>query len=167
MRSPFPFSLMVSSALLFILPAAVSARGNLKKHRSRRNLVICELLCDNISSHFCYFCKGELIETSFHLPFFSSSADAAPKPSPGTPSTPHRLCADKTSSYYEATEDCSGYVYCMMGTPDKPYYCGSGQLYDEVRSTSCKLFAIRGTTVFVYDEVLDQFCVPNLLLHGN
>lgn len=40
-------------------------------------------------------------------------------------------CADASYSYYEATEDCTGYVYCILGQPDEPYYCGDGMLYDQ------------------------------------
>jgi len=55
-------------------------------------------------------------------------------------------CADDSYSYYEATEDCTGYVYCMAGgSVDGPYDCGKGQLYDsntqrcnwEDKVTSC------------------------------
>ena len=40
-------------------------------------------------------------------------------------------CADTSYSYYEATEDCTGYVYCVTGgSIDGPYDCGTDMLYD-------------------------------------
>ena len=42
-----------------------------------------------------------------------------------------RACADGSSSYYEATHDCAGYVYCTPGVPGQPYPCGDGMLYDQ------------------------------------
>ena len=65
-----------------------------------------------------------------------SAADTSTPPLVSPPreaeETPiYKSCADDSYSYYEATEDCTGYIYCMMGTPDKPYYCGDGMLYNE------------------------------------
>jgi len=48
-----------------------------------------------------------------------------------SPKEEFKQCADSSYSYYEATEDCTGYVYCMSGgSIDGPYECGTGQLYD-------------------------------------
>ena len=48
-----------------------------------------------------------------------------------SPKDEFKQCADSSYSYYEATEDCTGYVYCMSGgSIDGPYECGTGQLYD-------------------------------------
>jgi hypothetical protein len=45
--------------------------------------------------------------------------------------TPFVQCADTSYSYYEATQDCTGYVYCMVGGDiDGPYDCGVDMLYD-------------------------------------
>jgi hypothetical protein len=45
--------------------------------------------------------------------------------------TPFVQCADTSYSYYEATQDCTGYVYCMAGGDiDGPYDCGVDMLYD-------------------------------------
>ena len=45
-----------------------------------------------------------------------------------------RACADGSSSYYEATHDCAGYVYCPTGVPGQSYPCGDGMLYDQARA---------------------------------
>ena len=63
-----------------------------------------------------------------------SAADTIPPPvSPPREAeeTTHKVCTDTSYSNYESIKDCTGYIYCMMGTPDKPYYCGDGMLYDE------------------------------------
>lgn len=45
--------------------------------------------------------------------------------------TPFVQCSDTSYSYYEATQDCTGYVYCMAGGDiDGPYDCGVDMLYD-------------------------------------
>ena len=48
-----------------------------------------------------------------------------------------RACADTLSSYYEATHDCTGYVYCTTGVSVEPYPCGDGILYDQA-GQQCK-----------------------------
>jgi hypothetical protein len=46
-------------------------------------------------------------------------------------SSSFKQCADSSFSHYEATEDCTGYVYCITGgSIDGPYECGDGMLYD-------------------------------------
>lgn len=46
-------------------------------------------------------------------------------------SSSFQQCKDSSYSYYEATEDCTEYVYCMAGgSTDGPYECGTGMLYD-------------------------------------
>lgn len=42
-----------------------------------------------------------------------------------------KLCADATSSYYEANSDCTGYIWCISGVPGEEYLCGDGMLYDK------------------------------------
>jgi len=56
-------------------------------------------------------------------------------PPPGNNNGP---CIDDTTSYYEATPDCKGYIYCVMGVPsaDTPIYCGDDMLYD-INKQSC------------------------------
>mmetsp|Transcript_14646 Transcript_14646/g.26478 ORF Transcript_14646/g.26478 Transcript_14646/m.26478 type:complete len:328 (-) Transcript_14646:885-1868(-) len=73
----------------------------------------------------------------------ASATTEKPAPSSPAPAPPQELiitasvykaCADETSNYYEATEDCTGYVYCRMGIPDGPYPCGDGVLYDQAEN---------------------------------
>ena len=63
-----------------------------------------------------------------------------------SPTNTFQQCKDTSYSYYEATEDCTGYVYCMTGGAiDGPYDCGKNMLYDtntqrcdwEEKVTSC------------------------------
>lgn len=54
----------------------------------------------------------------------------APTPSP-TVSPP---CANAASTYYEASEDCTGYYICRSGEQGEIHLCsGGGMLYDEAK----------------------------------
>jgi chitinase len=64
-------------------------------------------------------------------------AASQPKPAPPVTLPPPKLCTDATSNYYQATRDCTGYIYCQSGTPSQEYPCGSGMLYDE-SSQNCE-----------------------------
>ena len=44
----------------------------------------------------------------------------------------YKSCADDSYSYYEATEDCNGYIYCIMGTPNKRHYCRDVMMYLDI-----------------------------------
>ena len=44
---------------------------------------------------------------------------------------PGDSCVDPYNSYYEATADCTGYVYCTLGSVTESFSCGEGMLYDE------------------------------------
>ena len=59
----------------------------------------------------------------------ATTTEYVPPPTSAAPTV--KLCADASYNYYQATEDCSGYIYCTAGVPDKPYPCGEGMLYDE------------------------------------
>jgi len=43
----------------------------------------------------------------------------------------HASCADDAHDYFEATEDCRGYVWCNMGAPGLPTPCDEELLYDQ------------------------------------
>ena len=40
-------------------------------------------------------------------------------------------CKDDSYNYFEATSDCTGYIYCMKGVPNDPTPCGQGMLYSQ------------------------------------
>jgi hypothetical protein len=40
-------------------------------------------------------------------------------------------CSDPSFTGYEATEDCSGYIFCQGGIVGDEYPCGQGTLYDK------------------------------------
>ena len=40
-------------------------------------------------------------------------------------------CKDDSYNYFEATSDCTGYIYCMMGVPTEPSPCPEGMLYSQ------------------------------------
>ena len=40
-------------------------------------------------------------------------------------------CKDDSYNYFEATSDCTGYIYCMKGVPNDPTPCAEGMLYSQ------------------------------------
>ena len=78
--------------------------------------------------------KVTLILHLFSLPLNRNCAEVRINPKMVEQTTelpPFVQCADTSYSYYEATQDCTGYVYCMAGGDiDGPYDCGVDMLYD-------------------------------------
>jgi len=63
----------------------------------------------------------------------ASAAEAVPTtPRPTTSPTPYQPCQKSASTYYEATDDCTGFYPCMSGEQGEVRFC-NGMLYDEAK----------------------------------